>query len=262
MLPVQVAVATRSFNQPIKRAVQTAREVGAQGIGLDARNELKPSELSETGRRQFLHLLEENGLSVALLTFPLTRPLYDPEGLDARLDALKAAMQFAFALRAKVVAARVGRIPAEVDSEDYRTLWEVTGELARYGNRVGVALAVTPMNDSPQALAAFLRSVTAGPMGLNLDPAALVMAGQDPAEAVRELHDLVAHVQVRDAVRDVDGSGTEVPVGRGEVDWDELLAVLEEARYRQWFTIERTQGDDKIGDSARAVQFLKQVAKG
>jgi sugar phosphate isomerase/epimerase len=97
---------------------------------------------------------------------------------------------------------------------------------------------------------------------MNLDPAALVLARQDPAQAIRELHDLVAHVQVRDAIRDVDGLGTEVPVGRGEVDWDELLALLEEARYRQWFTVERTQGDDKLGDSARAVQFLKQVARG
>jgi sugar phosphate isomerase/epimerase len=262
MLPIHVAVATRSFHQPIKRAVQTAREIGVQGIQLDARNELKPADLSETGRRQFLHLLEEHGLAVASVTFPLSRSLYDPAGLEGRLDALKATMQFAYQLRAKVVTARVGRIPAEAESADYRTLWEVASDLAQHGNRVGVILAVTPMNDPPAALAAFLKSVTAGPIGFHLDPAALVMGGQDPVEAARGLYDLIAHVQIRDAVRDMDGAGSEVPVGRGEVDWDELLALLEEARYQQWLTVERTQGDDKIGDAARAVQFLKRVAGG
>jgi sugar phosphate isomerase/epimerase len=171
-------------------------------------------------------------------------------------------MRFAYDLKAKVVATRVGRIPAEIDSADYRMLLEVTNDVARHANHVGTVLAVTPSNDAPENISKFLKSITAGPMGVNFDPAAFVMLGQNPGVAARELHDLIVHVQARDAIRDVDGAGMEVPLGRGEVEWDELLALLHDAAYKGWLTVERTGGDDRIGDAARAIQFLGRVASG
>ena len=48
-----------------------------------------------------------------------------------------------------------------------------------------------------------------------------------------------------------------VPVG--EVEWIELLPLLEESAYAGWTTVVRTQGDDKPGEVARGVQFLNNV---
>ncbi len=259
MLPARIAVATRCFRQPLRQSLETARQIGARAVQFDARNELKPSELSGTGRRQFLHELADLDLAVASLWFPTRRPYYDLDQLEARVAATKAAMQFAYQLKASIVTARVGRIPDDPESEDYQVLCAVLNDLARYGNRVGATLAITPGNESPETLSRLIENVTEGPIGINCDPAVFVMSGHDPAEALRALHELILHVQVRDALRDVDGGGLEVPVGRGEVQWDEFLAVIDEAAFHGWLTVERTTGDDKLNDVARAIEYLNRL---
>jgi sugar phosphate isomerase/epimerase len=262
MQHLRIAVATKSFSQPLKQSLRTAAEMGARGIQLDVPDEIKPADLSDTGRRQFLNQADELGLAVASLNLTLRKTLFDPERLEDRLASIKNAMQFAFQLKAKTVAARIGRIPADPQSPDYLLLQETVTNLARHSNHVGVTLAITPTSDPPERLAEFVGSIESGPLGVNFDPAGFVMSGHDPAEAFRTLHDMVAHVRIRDGVRDVDGSGLEVPVGRGEVEWAEMLALLEEAAYKGWLVVDRTQGDDKPGDTARAIRYLQQVALG
>ena len=262
MLQLRVATTTRPFAQPLRMAVQTAARIGVRGIQLDARNELKPSDLSDSGRRQFLRELDELGLSVASLNFPTHRTYYNQDQLEVRVAATKAAMDFAYQLQATVVTARIGRIPIDNQSPEYQLLGAVLNDLARHGNHVGATFSISPTNDPPQKIVELLASVTDGPIAVNFDPANFVMTGCEPNEAFGALHEFVSHVQVRDAVRDVDGTGLEVPVGRGEVPWDEMLALLDEAAYQGWMTVDRTTGDDKPGDLARAVQYLQSVAMG
>ena len=261
MLP-KFAVAAAPFARPLHDLLRTAATLGVRGLQFDSRNELRPTDLSDTGRRQFLHELGEHGLSVASLVFPTRRAFYDQDELDGRLAACRLVMQFAWQLRANVVTVRVGRVPADAKSAEYQILKEVLNDLAAHGNRVGVTLAITPMRDSAAALQALMNEITAGPIAVNFDPVPFLLAGEKPETAFRLLHDRIAHVTVRDALRDIDAAGTEVAVGRGEVAWDELLALSEEAAYRGWWTFDRTQGDDKPGDIARAMAFLRTIALG
>lgn len=259
MSGLRIAVATRCLSLPVKEAPRAAARLGAKGIQLDARDELKPGDLTETGRRQLLHALGELGLSVASLAFPTRRSFYDEEHLDARVAATKRAMDEAWNLRAAVVTARVGKVPADKDSAAYGLLQEVLGDLARHANQVGATLAITPTHDSPEALAELIGSVKTGPLGIDFDPAVFVMAGHNSADALRTLHEFVLHFTARDAIRDVDAGGVEVAIGRGEVEWVELLPLLDEIDYRGWVTVNRTQGDDRAGDVSRGVQYLKNV---
>ena len=259
MSPLKIAVATRALQLPLRQAVQAAHDLGAAGVQLDARNEIKPSDLSQTGRREFLHRLQELNLAVACISFPARRPLYDLAELDARLAAARSALEFAWQLGARVLTLRIGRIPDDSASNEYDLLRSVLNELARHGNRVGTTLAITPSRDSAESLTKLLAAITEGPVGVNFDPASFVLAGFHPTESLRALHATVAHFVIRDALRDVEGSGVEVPVGRGEVDWDEFVALVGEAEYRGWLTVDRTQGEDKRGDLGRAIQFLRNM---
>jgi sugar phosphate isomerase/epimerase len=76
---------------------------------------------------------------------------------------------------------------------------------------------------------------------------------------LRTLHSLILHLTARDAIRDIDAGGLETALGRGEVEWVELLPLLDEINYSGWVTVNRTQGDDRAGDAARAIQYLKNV---
>jgi sugar phosphate isomerase/epimerase len=258
----RIAIAVQCFDLPLVKTLLRVAESGAAGIEINAREGLKPTDLSETGRRQLLHRIDELNLSVASLSFPTRGSLQEPMRLDERIDAVKQVMQFAYQLKSRVVTVRLGPIPAERESEEYGVLQDILNDLARFGNRVGVTLALTPTRDAAETVAELLSSVTEGPIGVNFDPAVLVMARHNPLAAIAPLHNFITHVQVRDAVQDVDAQGTEVAVGRGEVVWDELLALIDETGYRGWFSIDRTSGSDRAGDAIRAVKFLQTVARG
>jgi sugar phosphate isomerase/epimerase len=255
------AVACRCLPSPIRRSIRAAVEIGAVGIQFDARNELRTNDFSESGRRQLRHDLEIAGLAISSLSFPTRRSLYDPEQLEARISGLKQTLEFAYQLHVPIVVARVGAIPQDRDSVEFKSLIEVLNDVARHANRVGATLAVTPTRESAADLKDVLDRIKDGMVGVNFDPAVFAMCGRDAVAAFRELHQHVLHVTARDGVRDIDGSGQEVALGRGDVDWPELLALLTEAEYRGWLTVDRSHSDDITRDAERALAYLKNVTQ-
>ncbi|MBW3539321.1 MAG: sugar phosphate isomerase/epimerase [Planctomycetes bacterium] len=261
MRRIRLAIPTRLYGLPLKAAIRAAADARADGVQFDLRNEVTAGDLSSTGRRQLLHALDEVGLVAGSAAFPTRRAYYDPTELEGRIAGTKAAMQLAWDLGLKVLNIRPGRVPEDTASQSWQNLRDVLNDLARHGNRVGVIPAVTAGRDDLELLATLLEAVTEGPIGVNFDPATFLLSGSEPAAAFRRLHSFVEHVTVRDALREMDG-GVEVAVGRGEVAWDELLALLDEAGYAGWLTADRTTGDDKPGDAARAIQYIRTVAAG
>jgi len=259
MPALRKAVTASCLNRPLRETLLAAAEIGAEGVQFNARTELKPSDLSQTGRRQFLKLADELNLKIASLSFTSRRPFHETIDLERRITAARAAMDFAYALGTQILTLRVGRIPADAESIPYQTLVDVINGLARHGNHVGVAVAITPSGDSPSELARFLGDIADGPCGLDFDPAGFLMSGHTPVPALRELHQYIFHVQARDALQDVSGSGLEVPLGRGEIDWLEFLATLDEIAYHGWLTVNRLQGAAHAGDAARAIQYLRNL---
>ena len=68
------------------------------------------------------------------------------------------------------------------------------------------------------------------------------------------------HVHAKDGVRDLaQGRGLETQLGRGAVDFPEILAILEEHEYRGYFTIERRHSSDPVLEVGQAVQYLRRL---
>ncbi len=259
MHPLQLAVATRNFDQPLKDALKTALDTGAHAVQLAVHQELRPDELTDTGRRQFLHYLDELSLKISSLHLPMRRELIEPDALDERLAEIRKVMEFAWSLKTPLVTLRVGRIPVDVESKQYLLLREILNDLARYSTHIGTTLCLIPTNDTADSMLQLVTSLTAGFVGIDFDPASFVLAGENATKALRTLHQNVMHVQARDAMRDVDGTGIETQLGRGQVEWDEFVALLVEIPYRGWITVNRTQGDHRIIDSASAITFLTEL---
>jgi len=262
MINLRLAASLEAFPQPLKQALVAVAGCGVSGVTIDARNRLKPSELSDSGCRQLQHRLDELGLAMAAIEFRTRGGLAEPDRLDERITAAYRVLEFARRLRADVVTFRLGRVPADVESEEYRLLVEVLNDLARHGNHVGTVPAIDAGAVPPEALAALVEAVVAGPLAVDFDPAPLVADGIDPTAAFGTLHEQIGHLRVRDAVREADGRLREVVLGRGEVAWDELLAVIDESGYRGWLTIDRHDGSDRAGDIARAAAWIQAVVVG
>ena len=256
---IRLAVATANFQQPLKLSLKTAVEAGAKGIQFALHTELQPEELSESGRKQLLHFLDELSLNVSSLHLPMRRALCDLEQLDHRLAEIRKAMEFAWKLKTPLLTLRIGRIPEDQESKEYGILREVLNDLARHSNHVGATLCLIPTNDTADSLLKLVESVTGGLVGIDFDPASFITANQNPIKALRTLYKHVLHVQARDAIRDIDGSGQEMPVGRGEVDWEELVALLAEIPYNGWMTVNRSKGENRIAESAWAIEYLSEI---
>jgi sugar phosphate isomerase/epimerase len=259
MQQFRLAVATRTWTLPLVESLRSAVATGATGVQIDVRDELPPTALSETGRRDLLHTLRELGLHVASTVFPLRHPLASEHELDRRLAAIRAAMVFTYQLGANLLCLRAGRLPEDRDSREGRLLHEVLSDLAVHGNHVGVSLALTPTADAAGPLRDWASSITMGHVGVDFDPAHFAQNGQSSTEALRTLYGTVLHVQLRDGVRDLTGGGQETAFGDGAVDWVELLALLGEMDYAGWLTATRHTGDNRPRDVTRAITQVKQL---
>lgn len=258
----RIAVATAPFRLPLKEAISTAARIGAQGVQFDLSREVTSTDFGSTALKQLVHYVEERSLKVATATFSLSQPLYEFEAIDTRVHAITQAMELASRMNVRQLTLRVGRIPDEPQSNEYSRMVDILRDLAQLGNHLGVVPCITPSEDASQTLIAVCQSIREGVIGIDFDPAGTVMTRRDPVQTLGELHEYAQHVQLRDGRRDVDGVGVEVSLGRGQVKWEEILALLDEMRFTFWSTVRRTTGDDRIGDCQRAIQYIQNVSMG
>lgn len=259
MPALRIGIQTRSLRLPLRRAIDVAAQLGADGIEIDARAELPPGELSQTGLREFRKLLKDRKLAVSAVSF-LTRRGYDsPDDLERRVMATQGAMRFAEMLGADVVINRIGQV-SEEDDPRFGALVEVLSGLGAFGDRVGARLAAqTGVASGPQ-LARLLAALPDQTIGVDLHPGALIHHGHDPAEAVAVLGSNVIHVHACDAVRDLaQRQVIDVELGRGTADLPNLLGQLEEYNYRGWITIECPNSRDPLTEMSNAVAFLRSL---
>ena len=256
---MRIAVQTRSFAQPLRQALHTAARLGFAGVQIDARAELLPTELSDTGVRQLRKMLEDLNLRFGSATFASRRGYANPRDLERRLAATVDAMRMASRLEARLLVFALGALPP-IETPEYDTLREALTSLAAQGSRLGVTLAAQCPEAAPTELAALLRELPAGLMAVDLSPADLIRCGQHPRDFVDELGPQIAHVYANDAVRGFGGaSASDVELGRGSADLPELLSALEGFDYRGWVTVERRSSRQPVEDCANAIAYLRSL---
>jgi sugar phosphate isomerase/epimerase len=260
VLQIKVGIQTASLRQPFKQALLTAARLGADAVEIDARNDLKPAEMSRTAARQVRKMLDDLNLRVCAVGFRTRRGYDNPEDLERRVEATRQTMKMAFDLGAPVVINSIGRVPESSESPTWNVLLEALSELGRYGQHVGATLAAETGAESGEDLKRLIDALPLGALGVNFDPGNLVINNHSPAEAIRVLAPHVLHVHAKDGVRDLaQGRGVEVPLGRGSVDFPEILSVLEEQQYRGYFTIERDNAQDPEFEIGQAVKYLRAI---
>ena len=254
---VKIGIQTRSLRQPLRQALRTAARLGADGVEIDVRRELPPSQMSRTGLREFHKLLGDLNLRVSAVAFPTRRGYDVTDDLERRVLATQQALRFAVDLGTEVVVNRVGQIPESEDDPRYVRLVEALTALGAYGERVGARLAAQTAGESLQQLARLIAALPEHSLGIDLHPAQIISAGHAPQEAVEVLGPHILHVHAADAVRDTSGRAEQVEIGRGTADLPELLGRLTEFDYRGWVTIEARDSPEPLPEIENAVAFLR-----
>jgi L-ribulose-5-phosphate 3-epimerase len=257
---LQIGLRLESLGLPLRRALAEAGRLGVSGVQVDAVGDLAPSALSETGRREFRHLLRGHSLELTALGCPLRRGLDSTENQQPRIEHVQKVLTLSYDLGPRKVIVQAGAVPEDPHDPRGAILRESLHALSQFGDRTGVVLALETGLEKGAVLAAFLDRFDTGSLGVNLDPANLLLNGFDPYESVQALGRRIVHAHAKDARQDsASRSAREVPLGHGDIDWMKFLGVLEEVEYRGWLTIERETGDNRLADVVAGVAFLRRL---
>ena len=244
------------MNQPLRRSLAGIRKMEADGLELAAIGELSPAKLTATGRRELRHLVESHELAVAALSCPLRDGLEVAEDQEGRIDRLSQAMKLAVDLGCKIVVVQPGPLVADVKDPRFPVLADSLSALGRLGDRIGVRLALATGFDSAETIVTLLTRFDTAGLAVAFDPGGLLAHGHDPYAALRTLRTHLAYVRASDAKKAGAGRlARRVPVGRGDLDWLQLTANLEEVDYRDWVTVD----GDTAAELAGGVAFLKKL---
>lgn len=276
-----IGVIVDSFRTDIPSAVKKAALCGAQGIQVYAtRGAMSPDELVGAKRKEFLDIVKSNGLVISALCGDLGGGGFIHKDLNRqRVDYSKKILDLAKELETDIVTTHIGVVPSDPNHDRFKIMQEACRELAEYADSIDAHFAVETGPETSADLKKFLDSLESTGVGVNLDPANLVMVtGDDPVQAVHNLKKYIVHTHAKDGKqifyldpevvyginKDVivtDDSFIEVPLGEGSVDWPNYLKALEDIGYNGFLTIEREVGDDPERDIRAAVEFLKNQMK-
>lgn len=258
MSRLKLAVATRCLGLPIRRAIKTAAQIGARGIQLDVQNEISPASFGASGDRQFRKLLEEYNLTVTSMRLPARHALTEPEFIDQRVSQIKTALEFAWRLRVPHLIIHPGIIRTG-EGGNFPLVCEVLNDLVRYAAHIGTDLCISCETNATADVRQLVSKVETGFLGIDFDTAEMIFNHENQETAIRELYTWIKSYRLRDAVREMDRGGSEVPIGQGMVVWDQFLPLVMETGYQGWLTVERTQGDQRLEDCRRGIAYLKSL---
>ena len=276
-----IGIIINSFRTDIPTAVKKAAECGAQGIQVYATSgEMSPDVLVGSKRKEFLDLVKSNGLVISALCGDLGGGGFiHADKNRERVDFSKKILDLAKELETDVVTTHIGVVPNDPNHDRYKIMQEACRELAEYADSIDAHFAVETGPETSAVLKGFLDSLDSTGVGVNLDPANLVMVtGDDPVQAVHNLKKYIVHTHAKDGKqifykdpeivygikKDVivtEDSFIEVPLGEGSVPFPAYLKALEDIGYNGFLTIEREVGDDPEKDIRAAVEFLKNTMR-
>ncbi len=278
MTEFKIGVISDSFRLPLRESVVLAKELGAAGISFYAAT----PEFSDMEPCGFKRYCADLGISIASLVGELGGHGWQNEEENrTKILKLKEMVLLASDLGTEIITTHIGVIPEDRNSIRYGIMQSACRELGRYAADHGVCFGIETGPEPAVTLRAFLDDLDQPGIGVNLDPANLVMVVRDdPVQAVHTLAPYIVSTHAKDgrnlqpcdpqtvydafAVGGFDQLVTrtgplfeELPLGEGDVPWDKYLKALRDCGFDGWLTIERETGENPAGDIATAVQFLR-----
>ncbi len=166
-------------------------------------------------------------------------------------------------LRLGTVTFHAGFLPHDDSDPDFgKLLARISRIAACFGSR-GIQLGFETGQETAETLAAFLRQLNDPRVGVNFDPANMILYDKgDPIAALRTLGPWLKQCHIKDARRTrVPGTwGEEVAVGTGEVDWPAFVAQLTALGFTGDLCIEREAGEQRIEDIRAARLHLERLS--
>jgi len=250
-----VGVMIESFRLGVRAGIEKAAEIGADGFQIYCTGgEMAPENMDAAARKDFKKLVADQGLVISALCADYFKGFLNPETNPTTVANTMACMDLAADLGTDVITSHIGTVPEDENDPAWKEGVKALTEVAAHGEKVGVLMASETGPESADVLLRFLEQIPGKTVGVNYDPANLVLGGFDQLGGVAVVGDYIYHTHAKDGTRE---PRKEVPLGEGDVDFPKWVAELDKAGYDGFLTIEREVGDDPVTDIVKAVKFLR-----
>ena len=186
-----------------------------------------------------------------------------------RVKMLQEGIRFAAMIHVKDVATHVGYMPENPYDPNYAGVLVCLKELVKQCKENGQNFLFETGQETPVTLKRAIQDIEKelgkGNVGINLDPANLVMYGKaNPVDALEVFGEYVMGIHGKDGKYPTDGHmlGDEVPLGQGKVNYPAFVAKLKEIGYAGDITLEREiSGEEQKKDIVMAKAVLDELLK-
>ncbi len=193
------------------------------------------------------------------VTIGLVPPAYRLEGINA----LKKCADFVRSIGIANIICHAGFIPNNPNNPEYMGVVCALREVARYCQKCGVYFLFETGQETPVTLLRTIEDIACENVGINLDPANLLMYGMgNPIDALDVFGKHIRHVHGKDGLCPPDGRhlGKEMPLGQGKVNYPALIAGLKAIGYDRYIIIEREiSGAEQVRDIQAAKKLLESL---
>ncbi|MBA4387575.1 MAG: xylose isomerase [Verrucomicrobia bacterium] len=194
---------------------------------------------------------------------PVTLGLIPREHREIRVAALKKAGNFAKRAGIPAVVTHLGFIPENPKDPVFGEVVEAVKDIALHLKSQGIEFWFETGQETPVTLLRLIQVVGTGNLGINLDPANLILYGKaSPVDSLDVFGKYVKGIHAKDGMYPTDPMklGHEVKVGAGKVRFPELVKGLKEAGYEGDYIIEREiKGDQQKKDIEETIEYLKKL---
>ena len=189
----------------------------------------------------------------------ITGGIVPDETWDDNWAHIQKVIPMAVSLGVTFVTFHAGFLPEDPADPSYEKLSGRLSQIAEAFAAAGVDLGLETGQEGAETLKGFLERLGAANLGVNFDPANMILYGKgEPVAAVETLMPFVRQVHIKDAIpTETPGQwGAEMVVGTGEVNWSAFLGALEQGGFDGHMAIEREGGDQRAADIATAARFI------
>jgi len=278
---MKIGVLAESFRLPFAESIKAAAKLHLDGVQIFAKGDAVYDGMSAAQIKEVRSIVAGEGMEISALCGDFgCRMFYYPDEMRAEIEREKRVLALAKELGTDIVTTHIGVVPESFDCAEFDSMHGVCKELADFADSLGGHFAVETGPEPSARLKKFLDTLDSRGVGVNLDPANLVMCiGENPVEAVANLRDYIVHTHAKDGIMlkktdtrklyipdisHVDPAKfsdyiEEKPLGSGNVPWREYLDALSGIGYDGYLTIEREVGENPSEDIAAATEFLKRI---
>lgn len=197
---------------------------------------------------------------------PQTLGLVPRDYREERVAALKQAGRFARGAGIPAIVTHLGFIPENARDPLFAEVVAAVRDIAIFLKDLDLEFWFETGQETPVTMLRLIEAVDTGNLGINLDPANLILYGKaNPIDALDVFGEYVRSIHAKDGLYPTDPMrlGKEVKVGEGRVRFPELVERLKEIGYDGAFIIEREiSGEKQWADIADTVKYLGSLIGG